>query len=616
MNLKLNSIVLLLLVWSQLFAQQGEHIEYKKLYPHEDIRIEYQWLAQKKLKHGKYVFYYRNTKLVEGEYVGGKKHGKWTRYYLSGKVAAEAFYLQNKKHGVWTFNHSNGQTMAKIGFKYDKKTGPWKSWFYDGNLACELNFKNDTMVGKQVGYFPKKQIGFNQAPPLAKFETTISYTNSQPNYQVIKYFNNGHIHERYTLHNGHFVGMYESFFLTGRPWRKLKFEENGALFSIFDINNPANNDADKGNFRDGNGELNLHTEDGLLFTRTSFSQGLKDGAFRRFEEGEKLLISGFYNNGEKSGAWRFYKPRTSRKEVVFELNYIGKDTAVASIFDGFGRTQQSGEIVNEKRIGLWRSYHPVGDLKANVNYAYGFRHGLNQKYKEQKAIEHEGIYTYGLKVGKWSYYNDFGKIIFRESFDNLIQIEPSYLFSDSCKTIPALENAFYNSTRSMTRFDKRKELITLDDIHLNFNHFIHNGNYSSWTKNYDVYELEKSRGYWVRKPNFPQFIPWEIEKRREVIKDFDLGLFTETLDPKKLKVKGDRTSPKKGVAIVVLHIDEFGAVSRISIPRGIDSVWDEKIRELFELYQFWEFGSILEMPFAMSLQRKIPIELELVKRLE
>jgi antitoxin component YwqK of YwqJK toxin-antitoxin module len=599
-----------------LFSQSAQHLEYVKKHPHEDIKIEYQHIPDKGIKHGLYRMYYRGVKLVEGKYVAGKKHGKWKRYFMDGKVASAAFYLQGVKHGTWKYYYKNGQLQASITFERGKKVGLWKSWFYDGNIACEQNYSNDTLLGKQAIYYSRKELDFNVSPPVAQLITDISYDDQGAMFEIEKYYRNGKVFQKYGWRNDHFVGMFNSWYLSGLPWMKVKYEEDGRLFSIYDYNNPVGRDANKGSFRDGDGELITYHSNGDKFSRIAYSNGLPDGAITIYEEDEKILVTGYYNDGDEVGTWRYYKSRTSKSELVKEINYIGRDSAVMTQFVGDGKARSEGEVFNQFKHGLWRSYHPLGDIESEIEYEHGFKHGITKWYREMEAIDLSGVFTYGLKTGKWKYYNDFGKVIFTEDYITQININPGYLLSDSCTSVNRLESSFYNIS-SNERVDFKRLLFTgREDYHMNFYHYLFDGRYSSRGK--ETRELmPEFEGYTEDfAPLFPQFVPWDFKKRDEVVKDYDLGVFLESLNPRKLKVKGDKKSPKIGVAMVVLDIDEFGFVERTRIVRGIHPEWDEKIKNLFNDFCFWEPAQINHIPIATSLQRKIPIELRVVKKME
>ncbi|MBD78852.1 MAG: hypothetical protein CL840_08020 [Crocinitomicaceae bacterium] len=615
-QININLFALCLFIGTLGFAQQEQSVETITLNPHPDIRIVYNQLRAQKVKHGKYTYYHRNVRIVEGNFVAGRKHGKWKRYYLDGTVAINAFYLHNKKHGNWEFYFQNKRKMASIYFTRGHKSGVWTSWFIDGNVRAQLSYKNDTLIGPQKIYYFPRDLESGTPIPQLQIKINIKDTLSKKMMLTEKYYLNGKLFEKYSEIDNTPIGMYESFYFTALPWRKMKYEEDGRLFSIYEYNNPVGKDAERGTFNDGNGELITYNSDGTKFSNVGYANGLRDGKAIIYENDTKELITGYFNDNIPTGTWKQYKRKTAKRELMVEMNYTGDDTAQATFYKSDLKARSTGKLIRKKRCDLWRSYYANNSLKEETFYKMDFQHGTSKGYMDPKQIDFSGGYYYGLKVGTWSYYNDFGKVTFKEQFLTQATADEGYLFSDSCHQRAFMENVFYNTSRYVTKDEKRLSYVVADEKHMNFDHFLHDGNYSSWAPSW-MKDEEKVKEYKESfKPDFPQFIPWEVDKRSGVVEDNDLGLFLETLNPKKLKIKGDKASPKLGVAMVLLELDEFGFCTRTRIVRGIDPTWDQKILDLFSTYQFWEPALMLNQPIANTLQFKIPIELELVKKME
>jgi len=63
-------------------------------------------------RHGHYVtFWERDRKAAEGDYVAGKRVGKWTRYFRHGEVVSEELYRDGEPDGVW-FAYSLRRSFA------------------------------------------------------------------------------------------------------------------------------------------------------------------------------------------------------------------------------------------------------------------------------------------------------------------------------------------------------------------------------------------------------------------------------------------------------------------------------------------------------------------------
>lgn len=597
-------------------CQEMGSLEYVKQSPHEDIRIEYQVDRKTQIKHGQYTYYYRNTKLVSGKYHKGRKNGTWKRYYLNGVVAIEAYYIRGVKHGKWKYYHRNKNQMAIVTFEQGKRLGEWKSWFPNQDKRAELNFKNDSLIGKQTVYYSSESVATGTKKNQEMFVIDLSYPKGGKKEVGEKYFPNGRLEKKYTTVNNHYVGIYQDFYFTGLPWRKFKYDNDGRLNSIFDMNNPIHKDSYRGTFRDGDGELMYYGSDGGLVSRQSFHQGYLDGRYVQFEDGgDKELITGFYNDNKPVGVWKYFKPGNSRIEVMAEVNYIGQDTAYSTIYGSNFKQRYEGLMVNEKRENIWRAYSATNYLTENTNYKYGFKNGLSTKYREFKRPSERGYYLFGAKVGTWQYFNGQERVVLTERFQSQVYVDNNYIKSDSCKYRNNVETAFYNTSAILLKDEKRARYVGIDELHMNFGLTFFNGNYSSWNvPRFIDPTVDNSINDYIR-PRFASLIPSDATLIG-LTKDYNMGLLIETLNPRRIKDRKNKQSPKLGVAMVVIYLDEFGCVEKAKIVRGVGEEWDKKIETLFKHYQFWEPALIGGVPLANALQVKIPVELEDVKNLK
>ena len=101
---------------------------------------------------GKYIEYelnrkgkeYKNDKLLfEGEYLNGKKNGKYKEYYHDGKLEFEGEYLNGKKwNGKCKVYDYNGKLYFEGEYLNGKKNGKCKEYDYNGKLRFEGEYLN------------------------------------------------------------------------------------------------------------------------------------------------------------------------------------------------------------------------------------------------------------------------------------------------------------------------------------------------------------------------------------------------------------------------------------------------------------------------------------------
>lgn len=70
--------------------------------------------------------------MEDGEYVNGKKEGRWVTCYASGAVRSEGEYRNGHKHGPWTLYHKNGSKQSEATFADGKYTGLYTAYHENG----------------------------------------------------------------------------------------------------------------------------------------------------------------------------------------------------------------------------------------------------------------------------------------------------------------------------------------------------------------------------------------------------------------------------------------------------------------------------------------------------
>lgn len=68
----------------------------------------------------------------DGEYVDGKKEGRWVSYYANGNKMSEGAYRQGLKEGHWLQYWPGGQVKSEGTFSGGKFTGYYVCWHDNG----------------------------------------------------------------------------------------------------------------------------------------------------------------------------------------------------------------------------------------------------------------------------------------------------------------------------------------------------------------------------------------------------------------------------------------------------------------------------------------------------
>lgn len=85
--------------------------------------------------------YENGDKKYEGEFVNGKKHGKWIFWFENGKLWSEGSFDQNLRSGKTKVYHKNGKLYYKGKYEDGKKHGNWEFYNNSGELVNEVVFE-------------------------------------------------------------------------------------------------------------------------------------------------------------------------------------------------------------------------------------------------------------------------------------------------------------------------------------------------------------------------------------------------------------------------------------------------------------------------------------------
>ena len=107
---------------------QVEHEQFFRIHNNDSILV-------------KEIGYYTDgTKRIEGEYLDGKRNGRWTYWYEDGKKWSEANYQADVRHGKSTVWHENGRKYFEGNYKSGDRVGRWRFWDEDGTLMKDINY--------------------------------------------------------------------------------------------------------------------------------------------------------------------------------------------------------------------------------------------------------------------------------------------------------------------------------------------------------------------------------------------------------------------------------------------------------------------------------------------
>lgn len=367
-------------------------------------------------ENGKKTEYYDDD-TIKAEYnlLNGKLNGAFKLYYENGNIKKSSNYSNGILSGKVIEFDENGAKTAEYNMSNDKKNG-LLTYFEDNKISYTANFKEDLKNGlftalyyddtttklylKEIGPYinDEKNGAWTTYYIDGKTEKTIDYTN------YLKDIKDGQFQE--SKGDSLIVGHYKANELNGNY--KVYRDLNKTLFGgIINTNITQLKLTEEGQYDNGkkSGNWKFYDMSGSLSAEGSYIEDFEDGNWNYYypnyvkENGEseayakKLIIKETYLNGKLNGkAQRFYY----KEEIKYPCNEV----------DGSGVKMDSCSKFIFHEINE-TSYYKNGEL----NGIYELRDSINQMVSK-------GQYINDLKEGKWFTYKKGSKIKKESNYKN------------------------------------------------------------------------------------------------------------------------------------------------------------------------------------------------------
>jgi antitoxin component YwqK of YwqJK toxin-antitoxin module len=102
----------------------------------------------------------KDTATIEN-YINGKEHGEWRKYYSPNKIKEKRFFVNGQKHGEYNAWWENGNKQLQYNFVADEYKGACKEWSETGFLNKIMNYKKGHEDGQQQWWYDNGKIKAN-----------------------------------------------------------------------------------------------------------------------------------------------------------------------------------------------------------------------------------------------------------------------------------------------------------------------------------------------------------------------------------------------------------------------------------------------------------------------
>lgn len=165
-------------------------------------------------------------------YENDQRHGKWTTYYLNGKLREEGNYERGKKDAAWNKYFENGQVYSQNQYDRGKKAGPWFVYTSSGTLQKsgikdslhreyyengqkKLQYCFNAMGQVNYEWFENGQLKFIKTFIGGRIKDTIQTT----------YYSNGQLKSQGESINGANTGQWTYFYKNGQVKARGNFAQ-------------------------------------------------------------------------------------------------------------------------------------------------------------------------------------------------------------------------------------------------------------------------------------------------------------------------------------------------------------------------------------------------------
>ncbi|MBR6411924.1 MAG: hypothetical protein IKS41_02035 [Alphaproteobacteria bacterium] len=357
------------------------------------------------VKNGLYEYYdTRSGKIWEkGQYKDGKREGVW-KHYLNGVCNREISYSNGKYNGAYKDYLTTGGERVL----YEKK------YYINGNLSgmCE-SYSNGKLYSK-TGYLDGKKDGVHVRYFLGKPSVVGEYSNGKKTGEWTHYFTDNLVLRVEHFKDGKRHGICQECYYRYTKGVGLEIDYVEEYNYINGV-------------RDGEFPYEEFNQNGELVLKGSLINNKKEDIWKHYQNNE-LVSQDFYFAGELINTIKSnIKPVDNKKnagvydlknmdfkckeiqvkesdthtdryegDIIYKYGSVwGIKNGLYQSFDCNEHLVEEGYYLDEKKVGIWRSYYEDGSLSKEVPYVDGVISGIIKNYFDGELVER--IYVSGDK---------------------------------------------------------------------------------------------------------------------------------------------------------------------------------------------------------------------------
>lgn len=453
--------------------------------------------------------------------------------YFEGELVCKGQYEKGTKQGKWEKFYRSGKISLKAEFDRGKKTGEWQYFYKNGQKAAEYSFSNGLRTGTWRGYFLNGEKG-----------CVLNYRGDTLYGEQVYYYETGNIAKYISIEDkaGKLIKNVATYYPSGKAFETYT-TINGKRHGAYKKYHAGSIIWEHFTYKEGRmiEVVEMKNEQGTNMVYGSFEKG--NGTLKRYHATGELYSEEKYRDGLAYGKARYF------------LNDI---------------LRCEGFYVEGKKIGTWKYYSPFKKLLVERNFfgkgnvVYEINYGVSGEERE------EGELVRGMREGNWKTYNYYGEVMqevgykkgykhgtFKRMDGNILVEKGGYFFGEKV-----------GKWQSFNRSNK----VTFEEVYTKSVSFD-----TTTLAPQKVGEYLQSESRYEYKPDSrnPRFVG-ELIGEDEYL--------TENMEVPEEAIKFN----VRGTVLAQLQLDEFGAIQKVHIQRGIGFGCDEEVKRLINLLPFYE----------------------------
>lgn len=201
-----------------------------------------------------------------GNYVDGKREGRWECYVIQDKTFDPVHYKQldyvkGIAQGPARYFFPNDRVGFEVVYVDGQLHGPATGYYEDGARHLTLNFADGLQHGPMSIYYRD-----------GRLKMTKTYVNDTAQGPCLAYYPDGKLQEEFSFDHGKEHGTYRYYHPNGALWVERMYA-HGRLWNISGTYDPQGNRREVGTLKDGNGTVNFYENDGTIYSVVTYKDG-------------------------------------------------------------------------------------------------------------------------------------------------------------------------------------------------------------------------------------------------------------------------------------------------------------------------------------------------------